>query len=526
MDVLTRLRQRFTTAWGQWSGAQRAFAVGALCVVAAFLAGLTYWFTQPAYMRLASDLTPAEAAEITTALESAGVAYELSLMGSSIMVSRDDLARARGVVDGAIGEGASAEMSTFGGFGMREDGDDRTRALESRIATTLAQLGPVESAIVNIGRPDPSPWIADQKPTTASVLVTPRANMEITPKDAAAIVDIVSRSVDGLDPANVSVVDSDGRRLNMSGDSIGEIGYQQDHTHRVESMLAAKAENVLRPLLGPDNVIVVVTAEIDFDTLERTTSRPDAESSVPISETITTTTISGITQLAGGPAGTSSNLTGGDPSGGMRDDSAATTVSEHSETIYAESSSIDRLVEAPGTISRLSVAALVDLTDAMAAQADAATGATPPTQDEIEAEVLKAIEAAVGFSAVRQDTIQLTVGRIIKPEIIDVPATAVPFWTQYSGLLHNVSLGVVGLSTLLLGWLILRRIGQPVIVQEASAEDVTNAARRLSLLNDQVRDDPEMVAKIMSNWLGSAEADATTNAPSAAANAARGRRAA
>ncbi len=117
-------------------------------------------------------------------------------------------------------------------------------------------------------------------------------------------------------------------------------------------------------------------------------------------------------------------------------------------------------------------------------------------------------------------------GRIIKPAEVETPVVATSFWTQHVELLHNVALGIVGLSALLLGWLILRRISTPVIIKEASVDEVSDAARRLSLLNSQVRDDPELIAKIMSNWLGDDEADGATNASTSAASSTRGRRAA
>ncbi len=234
MDVLTNFRQRLTQNWERWSSAQRSFFVGSICVIAAFAVGLGYWFTQPAYVRLASDLTPVKAAEITTALESANIDYELSLMGSSIMVSRDDLARARGVLANTFADELDTGSGGFGDFGVRSDGDERTRMLEIRIANTLTQINSIHSATVIIGRPDPSPWLDRQNPVTASVFITPRPGHEINSRDAAAIVDIVSRGVDGLDPANISVVDSNGRRLNALSELHGDIGIQQDYneSHR------------------------------------------------------------------------------------------------------------------------------------------------------------------------------------------------------------------------------------------------------------------------------------------------------
>ncbi len=526
MDVLTNFRQRLTQNWERWSSAQRSFFVGSICVIAAFAVGLGYWFTQPAYVRLASDLTPVKAAEITTALESANIDYELSLMGSSIMVSRDDLARARGVLANAMPENLDSGNSGIGGWNMSPDGDDRTRSLEIRIANTLTQIRSIHSATVNIGRPDPSPWVPHQGQTTASVLISARPGHEITPKDAAAIVDIVSRGVDNLNPANISVVDSNGRRLNVSSELHGDIGMQQDITNHIESTLAARAENLLRPLLGPDNVVVTVTADIDFDQKERTTSSPDAGSRVALTEESSNTTIEGYDRRTGSAVGTDANLTGSDPSNAMQSISQSAPIKEETETIittYADSNTTEHIVQASGTIKRLSVAALVDLSVALE---DAGDGAPAPTIEQLRPQIESAIQAAVGFDTARDDTIQLTVGRIIKPAEVETPIVATSFWTQHVELLHNVALGIVGLSALLLGWLILRRISTPVIIKEASVDEVSDAARRLSLLNSQVRDDPELIAKIMSNWLGDDEADGATNASTSAASSTRGRRAA
>lgn len=87
------------------------------------------------------------------------------------------------------------------------------RALEGELARTIAQVDAVEYARVNVVLPQPRLFLEEQQSATASILVRIKEGTTINPEQIKAIVHLVSHSVEGLQPDDVSVVDTDGNVL-------------------------------------------------------------------------------------------------------------------------------------------------------------------------------------------------------------------------------------------------------------------------------------------------------------------------
>src|SRR5205085_889264 len=89
----------------------------------------------------------------------------------------------------------------------------------------------------------------------------------------------VARSVEGLDPGNVTLVDTAGHMLSdQKGDETGSmVSSQMEYRRELEKYLAAKAEDMLGQLLGPGRSIVRVTADVNFKRVkeQKTTYNPD-----------------------------------------------------------------------------------------------------------------------------------------------------------------------------------------------------------------------------------------------------------
>jgi hypothetical protein len=83
--------------------------------------------------------------------------------------------------------------------------------------------------------------------------------------------------------------------------------------------------------------------------------------------------------------------------------------------------------------------------------------------------------------------------------------------------LRAASLGIVALVIGGIGLLTLRRI-RPVVVEQPTTTEVSlTAARRLSLLQEQARANPEAAAEVIKAWLGM-KGSGETAAPAAAPN--------
>ena len=138
--------------------------------------------------------------------------------------------------------------------------------MEGELASTIEAIDGVDTAVVHLALPPKQVFAEEQDPATASVLVDTRAGTTLGPDQVQAVVNLVASSIDGLDPAKVTVADSAGRVLS-EGDESGS-GMSSSRNRQVEDyqdQLSAKAQAMLDRVFGPGNSSVQVTAVLDFD---------------------------------------------------------------------------------------------------------------------------------------------------------------------------------------------------------------------------------------------------------------------
>jgi flagellar M-ring protein FliF len=226
----------------------------------------------------------------------------------------------------------------------------------------------VRSATVHISKPDLSPFVNEQSPATASIIVEPTSAGSITMSVAEGIIATVARAVEGLAPDKITLMDTSGRQFNVA-DGIGStMDGQFDYQQRVELRLASKAQSMLDMLLGQGKAVVRVSADIDFRETTRTDRKLDPDSKVKRNETIETVSQTGGVTPSG-EVGIAANVQvpnlGADGEG----------VSYKKELITADydNASTEEIVrDIPGKITRLTIAAIVDVAPPVADPAAAA----------------------------------------------------------------------------------------------------------------------------------------------------------
>ena len=100
----------------------------------------------------------------------------------------------------------------------------------------------------------------------------------------------MARAVEGLVPDRVSVTNTNGELLSREAedDSSGFLSDRQLETQRqLETYLSKKVENMLTTALGPGSAVVMVSAEVDRDTVTVSSVEYDNDKSVPRSTTVT-----------------------------------------------------------------------------------------------------------------------------------------------------------------------------------------------------------------------------------------------
>jgi len=471
--------------WDRWTISQRTLVVSAAVLSLLTIVGVGIWSTRPEMVILASRLPPEEANDAIAQLESAGISYELSYSGSTISVPRQEMNRARLAVREIIGNaavGGELEDSIWADPNLQHIRIQRQR--EERLARSIARFTAVREAVVHLSTPEPTPFVRNQSPVTASVIIDVAPGASFSGGDAEAIVSLVSHGVEGLRPEDVTLMDTGGRLLASNRDGRGEIDGQLEYVSRLETHLASKAEVLLSQMLGPARAMVRVAADVDFTRTERQETTYDPSNKVKLSETIKSESHTGVTSgPEGGPAGASSNLNPAGPGSG-----GSTTKIEDITTEYANTEIRDTVKESPGRIKRLTVAAIVDLS--------AAEGEDAPAVATTDVEAL--IKQAVGFDVQRGDEINVVSAMLAGAPDLSVPPA--PIWERYGPLLHNVSLGLAAVLMFVLGLLLLRRL-RPVLVQASDSETSEESIRRLAELSIRARQHPDLVAKVLENWL-------------------------
>jgi len=140
----------------------------------------------------------------------------------------------------------------------------------SDIAAKLEMLDNVEQATVNLALPERSIFITsdeEQPKPTAYVMVKPKG--KLTPKQVEGIIMIVARSVEDLDPVDITVVDNNSNILNAQAgdDFIDRANNQEELRLKRERDLEKKVYEYFSggEFDNFDTLRVVANAVLDFD---------------------------------------------------------------------------------------------------------------------------------------------------------------------------------------------------------------------------------------------------------------------
>jgi flagellar M-ring protein FliF len=313
---------------------------------------------------------------------------------------------------------------------------------------------------------------------------------------AASIVSLVARSVEGLKAENVTVVDSAGRLLSdpHAAERDNLPTPQLEYRRELEAYLASKAEQVLAQHLGPGRAAVQVSADINFQRLKEMQRTYSPEGKVARAERTVTSKSTGTGPR--GVAGAASNVArAGGPLPGAAAAGGANSSEEMIQTDYAVSETVRNVEDGMGAVTRLSVAALVDLT---------APGEGQQVISAADAEDI--VKRAVGFRSGR-DEVKLTNVRLtgpVGPPEPDETLVRLQRIQAYVGLARNVSLAVaIVLVMAIAALLALRRRPAPPPAPAAAPTGEERRQAELNRLIEMARADPERVAAVFRTMVGS-----------------------
>jgi flagellar M-ring protein FliF len=430
-------------------------ALVAVIVVGLVILGVTR-LRPVSYAVLFSNLSPDDANAVVTKLDSEKVPHKLSSDGTTIYVPADVVADERVALAGegvVKGGGTGFELFDRTNLGMTDTQEKIAfvRATEGELQRTIAGLTPVDSARVHLAVPDATLYSTTQQPTTASVAIRTKPGETLSPDEVRGITQLVAGAVDGLHPENVTIVNQDGTVLVPSPSTTGPDGTQtadalkmtQDQLvakQRYETNLQENIQGLLDAAIGPKRSAVRVATDMDFDA-----GQTDTESYAPNGTVRSTQTERENYQGTGGaarqpPIGVPGTTTNTVPTyqGQQQNTGNSRYTKSKTTTNYEITKTTSKHIDAPGKITRESVAVLVNVPNPATAPVAGAAGApvTAATYAVSNADVQKirdVVAAAAGIDPTRGDQVSVEAipfapppeaARVVTTTILGIPVTA------------------------------------------------------------------------------------------------------
>ena len=486
-DLLARLRAN-----------PRIPLIVAAAAVVAIVIAMVLWAKQPSYSVLYNNLTDEDGGAIVTQLTQMNIPYRFAENGGALMVPEANVHELRlRLAQQGLPKGGSVgfELLDKEKFGISQFSEqvNYQRALEGELARTIESLGPVKSARVHLAMPKPTLFVREQKAPSASVTLTLQPGRALDEGQIQAIAHMVSSSVAGLPPGNVTVVDQTGRLLTRSDSAGRDLNDAQlKYASEVEARYQQRIEAILNPILGQGNVHAQVTAQINFDTAEQTDEKyqPNANpSNSAIRSRQTSTSDQSGSPYPGGvpgalsnqpaPANTApvttpnNNAANGQNANGQNNAannanqttstaaaSAGPTNSRRDDTVNYE---LDRTIRHTkvnvGDVQRLSVAVVVNF------RADDKGKAVALNEQQLK-QIEDLTREAMGYSQNRGDSINVVNSQFNTTEPV---TTDLPFWQQQLFFDQLMNAGK-WLLIALVAFILYRKLVRPHLVRKQAAE--------------------------------------------------------
>lgn len=452
---------------------------------------LSRWGMAPTWTPVASGLPVEQIGEAAQRLEESGIEYRFEGGGNLITVPEKDLAQARVILasEGLTGSVARPGFELFDqpSWGMTDFTQrvNYRRALEGQLERTIGAMSGVESAQVLLVLNEDSFLNRSDVTGEASVVLRLRSGARADDAVVGGIQALVASSVQRLEPENVMVLDEYGRPLSSpdSEPGVGSTGRQLQVRTQWESYLEAQAEVLVEQMVGPGNARVRVSAQLNFDRIDRTVRAVNPDEQLVVSEE-------------------RSEITPGSEAQGA--------ASVTSSIVFEATRSVETFSSSGARLERLTVA--VVLNDREIENPDGSVSFQARTAEEL-AQIESLVRNAVGITDARGDEITV----VSTPFEIPSPLPpAADDAVDVAGILLAAQRPVVALAGVamavflalrILGMLNLGSIGAGTVHQISPPSDDRALPAAPPMLPKPPAEpvfqitDPDMTARVVRSWM-------------------------
>jgi len=391
-------------------GARRLAVLAAIGIAVFLTVGFgAYYLSRPAQETLYTGLDREDVGRMGAVLKDAGIPFDVSSDGTSLLVSYGNTAQARMLLaEKGLPHSTKSGYELFndlGSLGLTSFMQEVTkvRALEGELARTIQGMKGVKAARVHLVLPDRGSFRREQQPPSASVVI--RTSPADDTSSAQAIRHLVAAAIPGMGIDKVTVMNTEGTLLASGDDSANASSGKLANLEKTVGLeIQDSIRRTLSPYLGIGNFEISVAARLNTDKVStnETIFNPDSK----VERSTRTVRETEVSQNRAGqrPTTVQQNL----PEETVRSDAGDSSSEDNQRreelTNYEISSKTIQTISDGYSIRNLSVAVLVNRSRITALLGE---GASPAEIDEKVAEIEQLVSSAAGFNKQRGDQIKV-----------------------------------------------------------------------------------------------------------------------
>ncbi|WP_249869788.1 flagellar basal-body MS-ring/collar protein FliF [Oceanobacillus saliphilus] len=525
-ENLLKWKEKATTFWISRSKSQKGIFLGTIIIAILLIAFLSLLNTNKQFVPLYNNLSLQEVGQIKTELDARGVPYELNNGGTTITVPEEqvesllvDLAGMGLPNSGNIDYSFFSENTSWG-ITDNEFNIMKLDAMQTELANLIKSIDGIENAQVMINMPEDPVFVSETVgEASASIVLNTLPGYQFQGNQIESLYHLVSKAVPNLSADNIVIMNQYFEyfdRNNQTGfGSQDTYTYQQTVKKDIERDIQRRLQQMLGTMVGADNVLVSVTADIDFTQENRTeelVEPVDIENMEGLPVSLETIQESYSGDGTGGVVGVGdediTNYPGGANGNGEYE--------LDKETINYEFNRIRReIVESPYKVRDLGIQVAVD--NVTNSNGDGIEYLTQQEQIAVEEGFYSILDSIVGT------TIDAGYGEVVPEEKISIvfqefsespslietaPSPAIPIWMYIVGAVLLIVIIV------LIILLIRNRNTEEEIIEETVIEPVmtevpdipqdeeSESVVRRKQLEKIAKEKPEDFAKLLRSWIG------------------------
>lgn len=369
-DQIKNIVKSIKDFWVKLSSKSRKIIIGGFAgiVVASLIIALV--LNNKEYVVLFSGIDEEETAEVMQQLQENNVDYKYENDGTILIPEeQESTLRMQLAQSGHPRSGTNYDVFTENIDFMTTDYEKRQYEifqLQERLQSSIMTIEGVEEAIVTISVPEEKnfAWETDNSEPSASVKVNLKSGKTLSASQTDGIMQLVVKSVEGLEEENVAIVDTEGNSLVADSEikQTNTIKLKLEIEKEFEKETIKNVSEFLAKIYGEENIKVSAKCTINFDKKisEMLQYLPDEETKLGVpGSTQNEREITGPGETVGGVSGAESNAEVPTYPG---------VVVEGDNIYFKDSNSINYLVSQlkeqiehnPGEIEQLTVAAVIN----------------------------------------------------------------------------------------------------------------------------------------------------------------------